>query len=242
MGIVMHTREGRYDAGPPSSNLELAQHKVRLAIKEKENVMKTTCKARYCVLVLFAATLLGVTAASADDFYPSYLPAKVIGHVAVPGGVRQMFLQRDGRRQYLYVQQPSKQGFLVVDITNASQPRVVNQVSKGTLTMVASGLAIAESPGNSASAGSFHAVANLGNTVKGDRSGPTNIRVLDVSDPAHPQTAMTFNGVTSILEDPARNLVYIANENGVSVLSHQRVLRRHECGSSDAMSPDPNCN
>jgi hypothetical protein len=144
--------------------------------------------------------------------------------------------------QYLYVQQPSKQGFLVVDITKPSQPKVVNQVSKGTLTMVASGLAIAESPGNSASAGSSHAAANSGNTVEGNRSGPTNIRVLDVSDPAHPQTAMTFNRVTSILQDPARELVYIANEDGVWVLSHQRVLRRHECDSSDGMSPNPNCN
>jgi hypothetical protein len=204
--------------------------------------MKTTCKARHCALVLFAATLLGVTVASAGDFYPSYLPAKVIGHVAVAGGVREMFLQVDGKRQYLYLKQPSKQGFLVVDITKASQPRVVNQVSAGTLTMVTSGLAIAESPENSASAGSSSAAEKSDDTVKGSRSAPTKIRVLDVSDPAHPQTAMTFNGVTSILQDPARKLIYIANEGGVWVLSHQRVLRRHECDSSDAMSPIPNCN
>ena len=108
--------------------------------------------------------------------------------------------------------------------------------------MVTSGLAIAESPETSASAGSSSAAEKSDNTVKGSRFAPTKIRVLDVSDPAHPQTAMTFNGVTRILQDPARKLIYIANEGGVWVLSHQRVLRRHECDSSDAMSPIPNCN
>lgn len=35
MVIVTHTQEGRYDVGPRSSNLELVQHKVRLATKER---------------------------------------------------------------------------------------------------------------------------------------------------------------------------------------------------------------
>jgi len=40
---------------------------------------------------------------------PSYLQAKVIAHLPLSGGARQMFLQQEGSRQFLYVQQsPSK--------------------------------------------------------------------------------------------------------------------------------------
>ena len=68
-----------------------------------------------------------------------------------------------------------------------------------------------------------------------------SVRVLDVSDPAHPRTVQNFDGVTSILQDSARNLIYVANGDGVWIGSHQQVLRRHECSSSDAISPMPNC-
>ena len=204
--------------------------------------MRTTV-IRHCVACIVIAVAVSVaTVASPSDFYTSYLPAKVVAHLPVSGGVRQMFLQQEGKKQYLYVQQPSQEGFLVVDTTKASQPRIVNHVTKGTLTMVTSGLAISESPDSSANAGSSSTAGNSGNTGKGGRSVPQEIRVIDVSDPAHPQTTRTFNGVTSVLQDPARKLIYIVNEDGVWIMSHQRVLRRHACDSSDAMSPDPNCN
>ena len=68
------------------------------------------------------------------------------------------------------------------------------------------------------------------------------VHVLNVSNPAKPKTIETFNGVTSIVRDDSRKLIYFANQDGIWILSHQTVLRRHECSSSDAISSAiPNC-
>ncbi len=191
--------------------------------------MKTIERGFVCAALIFGILCLAVPAgASANDFYPSYLQAKVVGHLPLTGGVRQMFLQQEDRRQYLYVQQANQRGFTVIDTTQPDRPKVVNHVPQATLTMVGSGLALSETPDSAAAAAA--------------RSVPELVRVLDVSDPAHPRVAQTFDGVTSIVQDGARNMIYIANGDGVWIVSHRRVLRRHECSSSDAMSPLPNCN
>jgi hypothetical protein len=71
---------------------------------------------------------------------------------------------------------------------------------------------------------------------------PESVRLVDESDPAHPRTIQTFDGVTNLVRDNARNLIYVANGDGVWILSYQRVLRRHMCSSSDAISATiPNC-
>ena len=127
----------------------------------------------------------------------------------------------------------------MIDITKPERPKVVNQVPLENLTMVSFGLAIFETPENSATVGT--SLAN-GNAEGPHGSGVLeSVRVLDVSDPAHPRTVQNFDGVTSILQDSARNLLYVANGDGVWIVSHQQVLRSHECSSSDAISPLPNC-
>ncbi len=82
--------------------------------------------------------------------------------------------------------------------------------------------------------------------TEGSRGGggsvPESIRVLDTSDPAHVRTVQTFSEVTSVVPDDARGLIYVANGDGIWILSHKRVLRRHECTSEDDISPIPNCN
>ena len=143
-----------------------------------------------------------------------------------------MFFQQDGTREYLYVQQARQHGFTVIDVTKAAKPMVINQVSHGTLTLVGSGLAVTET-GNS----SVVAATRTDNALPA-----SSIRVLDVSDPAHLQTVRVFDGVTSILQDPARNLIYLADGGGVWIVSHPQVFHRHQCGSSDALSAMPSCN
>ncbi len=194
------------------------------------------------ILALSALFLTIRSRASSGDFYPSYTSVKVIAHLALSGvSPQQMFLQQDGRKQYLYLQQPSGQGFAVVDVSKPTKPKMVSHVPQGNLTMVSSGLAIAEKSDNSADAGASRATGSTEGT-RGGGSVPQSVRVLDVSDPAHPRTIQTFSGVTSVLADDARGLIYVANGEGIWILSHQRVLRRHECGSSDAISSAiPNC-
>ena len=204
--------------------------------------MKTILKIRtlICVVLAVGALLSTLSADASDsDSYPSYLEAKVIAHLPLSGGIRRMFLQQEGRRQFLYVQQPSQQGVTVIDITKPERPKVVNQVPLENLTMVSFGLAIFETPENSATVGASLAT---GNAEGLHGSGVLeSVRVLDVSDPAHPRTVQNFGGVTSVLQDSAQNLFYVANGDGVWIVSHQQVLRRHECSSSDAISPLPNC-
>ena len=204
--------------------------------------MKTILKIRTLICVVLAVGALLSTpgaGASDSDSYPSYLEAKVIAHLPLSGGIRRMFLQQEGRRQFLYVQQPSQQGVTVIDITKPERPKVVNQVPLENLTMVSFGLAIFETPENSATMGASLAT---GNAEGPNGSGVLeSVRVLDVSDPAHPRTVQNFGGVTSVLQDSAQNLFYVANGDGVWIVSHQQVLRRHECSSSDAISPLPNC-
>ena len=38
-----------------------------------------------------------------------------------------MFLQRDEGKSYLYVQQATKQGFMIVDVSKADMPRLFKQ-------------------------------------------------------------------------------------------------------------------
>ena len=194
------------------------------------------------ILVLGTLFLTTPSHASPGDFYPSRTNAKVIAHLALSGASpRQMFLQQAGRKQYLYLQQPAQEGLTVVDVTKPTKPKIVSHVVGEDLTLVSSGLAIAEKPANSAAMGNSRAVEG----AEGARDGgsvPESVRVLDVSDPAHPRPVQTFSGVTSVLPDDARGLIYVANGQGIWILSHQQVLRRHECSSSDAISFMPNCN
>ena len=194
------------------------------------------------ILVLGVLFLAMCSDASTGDFYTSYAGAKVIAHLPLSGTVRQMYLQREGRRRYLYVQQPSQQGFTVVDVTKPAKPKTVSHVPQENLITVSSGLAIAEQPQGSATVGTSSAAGRSEGT-RGGGSVPETVRVLDVSDPAHPQTVQTFTGVTNILPDDARGLIFLANGDGIWILSHQKVLRRHDCSSSDAISSAiPNCN
>jgi hypothetical protein len=204
--------------------------------------MKTILRIRNvtCVVLAVGALLSTPGAVASDgDSYPSYLQAKVIAHLPLSGGARQMFSQQEGSRQFLYVQQSPQQGVTVIEVTKPERPKVVNQVPLENLTMVSFGLAISETPRSSATW-----VVSLGD---GNVEGPPgsgvleSVRVLDVSDPAHPRTVRNFDGVTSILQDSTRNLLYVANGDGVWIVSHQQVLASHECSSSDAISPLPNC-
>ena len=199
--------------------------------------MKTIWIRSFACLALVLGALLSTTRADPSDGDFSYLPAKVIAHLPLSGGARQMFLQQEDQREYLYVQQPSQQAVTLIDVTKPERPKVITQLPLENLTMVSSGLAISETP-------AAERTSLAAGNVEGPRgSGPVleSVRVFDVSDPAHPRTVQNFDGVTSIVQDSARNLLYVATGDGVWIVSHPQVLRRHACNSSDAISPMPNC-
>jgi hypothetical protein len=71
------------------------------------------------------------------------------------------------------------------------------------------------------------------------------VNILDMTDPAHPQVLETFDGATSILPDTARNLIFIANAQGLWIVRNRvgqsAYAMRHQCTSEAAINPEPDC-
>jgi hypothetical protein len=55
----------------------------------------------------------------------------------------------------------------------------------------------------------------------------------------------TFDGATSILPDTARNLIFIANAQGLWIVRNRvgqsAYAMRHQCTSEAAINPEPDC-
>ena len=178
----------------------------------RKATVQNPASAALALLTLFAAMAPSAIAKP----HPAKQPATVIAHLLLPGApASQMFLQEHGGKQYLYIEHASKEGFTIVDVTKPNQPNVIkrvawpNEASTGKLQMVGTGLALAAAPDGDSG------------TPRGGY--PTqSVRVLDLSDPANPRPLQSFSGVTSVLADDGRNLIYITNNEGLWILRHQQ--------------------
>jgi hypothetical protein len=153
-----------------------------------------------------------------------------------------MLLQRDNARQYLYVQQAAKQGFMIVDVTRPEKPSLLKRTSEsiqataGNLQMVSPDVAIAEAPERTST------------TLTSSNHPTETVRVLDLSDPRNPKTLETFNKVTSLLPDGSHGLIYLTNNEGLWILryNHPAPLepskKKPPCDSESAiMAMPPDC-
>ena len=69
-----------------------------------------------------------------------------------------------------------------------------------------------------------------------------SLELVDLSDPGNPRMVESFSGVTSILTDDARDLIYIANNEGLWILKRQpEKPASRPCTSGDEMAPMPQC-
>jgi hypothetical protein len=168
---------------------------------------------------------------------PAVQPALVIAHLPLEGAsVNQIFLREQGDSQYLYLAEASNDGLAIVDVTKPNQPGIVkrmawpNAESTGRLQMVGDRLALAETPDKAPA----ETVSHTG-----------SLTLLDLSDPANPRTIQSFSGVTSTLADDTRNLVCIANNEGLWILKHQpdqaAFSVRRGCVTADAFNEFANC-
>ncbi len=197
---------------------------------------------RVCIIFLAAAVVMSAPSMVANT-KPTEVPAKVIAYLPLqeaPGS--EMLLQNKGDRQYLYVQKASKQGFTVIDVTKPGLPSLVkgsaasNEATAGKLEMAGPDVALAEVPDKN----SKGVIRNTDNPTE-------TVKILDLSDPAHLKVLQTFTGVTSILQDPGRGLIYLANNDGLWILNHARpgmtpAKKKRPCSSEDAIaSMPPDC-
>jgi len=153
-----------------------------------------------------------------------------------------MLLQKENGRNYLYVQQASKQGFMIVDDTKPEKPNLLkrtaesNQATAGNLEMVSPDVAIAEAPEKKPT------------TLTSSNHPTETIRILDLSDPHNPKTLQEFNGVTSLLPDGGHGLIYLTNNQGLWILRYNRpallepAKKKPPCDSNaEIMAMPPDC-
>src|SRR5580700_1742059 len=166
-------------------------------------------------LLLLASVLASASEQPASK--PTDVPATVIAHLPLPQATgSQMLLQKENGKQYLYVQQAGKQGFMIVDVTAPERPNLLkrtaesNQPTAGNLQIVSPDVAIAEAPEKTPS------------TVTSSNHSTETVRVLDLSDPRNPKTLETFSKVTSLQPDGGHGLIYLTNNDGLWVLRYTR--------------------
>ena len=192
-------------------------------------------------LLLLASALASASEQPATK--PTELPATVIAHLPLPQATgSQMLLQKENGKQYLYVQQATKQGFMVVDVTKPEKPSLLkrtaesNQATTGNMEMVSPDVAIAEAPEKTPA------------TLTSSSHPTETVRVLDLSDPRNPKTLETFTKVTGLLPDGGHSLMYLTNNEGLWILryNHPSLLepakKKPACDSnSEIMAMPPDC-
>src|ERR1700691_6542129 len=153
------------------------------------------------VLSLFLLSVLLASAGENPAQKPTDVPATVIAHLPLPLPTgNQMLLQKENSKQYLYVQQAAKQGFMIVDVSKPEKPTLLkrtaesNQATQGNLQIVSPDVAIAVAPEKTSS------------TVTSNNHPTETVRVLDLSDPRNPKTLETFNKVASVFADRQHRL------------------------------------
>jgi len=199
---------------------------------------------RIYVLVLSLLLLsLALAGASEPAAKPTDVPATVIAHLTLPQATgSQMLLQRENGKQFLYVQQAAKQGFMVVDVTKPETPNLLKRTAEsdrataGNLDIVSPDVAIAQAPEKTPT------------TLTNSNHPTETVRVLDLSDPRNPKTLETFNKVTSLLPDGSHGLIYLTNNDGLWILRYNRPSRleparkKRPCDSeSEIMAMPPDC-
>lgn len=132
---------------------------------------------------------------------------QVVGHVDISGPITQLLPTQHFSSFYLYVEHGPGKALTLIDVTKATDPRVVNSLpfpaddASGNLIAVAgtAGLAV-DRPGPQKPAS------------------PTVARIMSFTDPSHPKIAREFQGVTAITTDNHRRLIFLADSKGIWIL------------------------
>jgi hypothetical protein len=204
---------------------------------------KIAARDYFFVLSLLLVAGACATAKDQPPSKPTEVPAMVIAHLPLPQATgSQMLLQRDEGKNYLYVQQASKQGFMIVDVSKPELPSLLKRTAEsskataGNLQMVSPDVAIAEAP------------ERRPNTLTSTAHPTETVRVLDLSDPRNPKTLQEFNGVTGLLPDGNHGLIYLTNDQGLWILRYKRppllepAKKKPPCDSESAiMAMPPDC-
>ena len=198
------------------------------------------------LIIAVLAWIIEVPLARGNDESPkpTDVPARVIAHLPLPQATgNEMLLQKENGRNYLYVQQAAKQGFMIVDVTKPDKPNLLrrtaepNPATAGNLEMVSPEVAIVAAPEKKPSA------------LTSSNHPTQSVRIVDLSDPRNPKTLQQFSGVTGLLPDGGHGLIYLTNNEGLWILRYNRpallepAKKKPPCDSNAAiMAMPPECN
>jgi hypothetical protein len=179
---------------------------------------------RLSSLVLLAGLAAFAPAVDAKNKKPKAPPAapkdeiEMVGHVPLTDGpVRRFLATRHYSSYYLYAEHEVGQTVTLIDVTKASQPAVLADISysphsgSGSLTLVAGTAALVTSEPAASPA----------------PEATQTIRIMDFSDPQNPKVARMFAGVTAMSRDEGRGLIFVAKADGIWIL-HQRLAQDPE--------------
>jgi hypothetical protein len=135
----------------------------------------------------------------------------VIAHVQLDGGAAtHMVLMKKNGKEYLYLGLASSSSVCVFDVTTPAAPHKLERFAgvagaeAANFQLVGDTLAVS-SPSGEATSGSPDAARR-------------SVTILNLTDPTNPQSIQTFVGVTSVVGDDARGLIYLSNDEGLWIV------------------------
>ena len=142
-----------------------------------------------------------------DD--PSQDKITVVAHIPLTGGPVTRFIPTQHYdRSYVYAEHESGRSLTLIDVTNAKHPAVLGEMaypdgsaSVSLLTANGTVALVADSPTSATKPGA-----------------PQTLRIMDFSDPLHPIVAQEFKGITATTRDTVKNLILLANADGIWIL------------------------
>ena len=209
----------------------------------------SACMFRGSLVTAFslAAGLLPAVPVAGQNAPPAQESAKVVGHLPLPGiHVNQMFVQHEGKKILLYLHRPNKRAFAVADVTKPEKPALLDVATQQGPSQERVDVSAANPTLGIAVTPEEHSVPPGGQTNAAPAAGPVTlssdtIKILDLNDPAHPKVLLSFAGVTSMLPDDNRKLIYIVNNEGLWIVRHRQSRPMPFCTSEDALIQQPNC-
>jgi hypothetical protein len=161
---------------------------------------------------------LAVGIASAPLIFAKSRPKKsvdqkvgVIAHVQLDGGsATHMVLMEKNGKEYLYLGLASSSSVCVFDVTTPAAPRKLERFAEGGGAQAADFQLIGDTLAVSSRSGET--------TISSPDAAPRSVTILNMTDPTNPQPIQTFAGVTSVVGDNARGLIYLSNDEGLWVV------------------------
>jgi hypothetical protein len=134
----------------------------------------------------------------------------VIAHVQLDGGsATHMVLMEKNGKEYLYLGLASSSGVCVFDVTTPAVPRKLERFV-GAGGMQAADFQLV---------GDTLAVSSRGGeAISSPDAAPRSVTILNMTNPTNPQSIQTFTGVTSVVADNARGLIYLSNGEGLWIV------------------------